>query len=408
MADLLITRAMDWRGDRMDVLVSGERVAAVGPPGGLPVHDQAGLARRVELPGMVLLPAPAEPHAHLDKALLSSRVRNQDGDLAGALAAMRSAARCMTFDDVLDRARRAAALAVRRGFTAIRSHVDVGKAGGTAGARALAALRGELAGRAELQLAALITDPVTGRDGAAARAMLREALTLGCDLVGGAPWLGADPAAGIDELTAAAADAGCPIDLHLDETTEAASLTIRHYARRVERLGLGGRATASHCVSLGQQNPADARGLAKLLATAGVAVVTLPQTNLALQGRGLDTAVPRALPPVGLLDAAGVLVAAGGDNWRDPFNPVGRIDPMETAALVTAAAHLPPERAYDLVSANARAVLGLPPARLRAGDQADFLAIRAADLTEAVADGTEHRMVWHRGRQVATTTVRTA
>jgi hypothetical protein len=48
----------------------------------------------------------------------------------------------------------------------------------------------------------------------------------------------------------------------------------------------------------------------------------------------------------------------------------------------------------------------MPAALLRAGDAADFLAIRAGGLTEAVAGGTEDRMVWRHGRLVARTTVR--
>jgi cytosine/creatinine deaminase len=143
------------------------------------------------------------------------------------------------------------------------------------------------------------------------------------------------------------------------------------------------------------------------MAGAGVSLVVLPQTNLCLQGRGLLTRVPRALPPLALLERAGVQVAAGGDNWRDPFNPVGRIDPMETASLLVTAGHVTPRQAYDMVSGRAREVLGLPAAALAPGQVADLLAIRAASLADAVADGTEDRMVWHRGRLVAHTTVRT-
>ena len=38
-------------------------------------------------------------------------------------------------------------------------------------------------------------------------------------------------------------------------------------------------------------------------------------------------------------------VAAGADNIRDPFNPLGRTDPLETASLLAAAAHLTPAQA---------------------------------------------------------------
>jgi cytosine/creatinine deaminase len=396
--DLLLRGGRDAGGEPLDVLITGDRIAATGAA----VASRE--ARLVDLTGFVLLPAPAEAHAHLDKALLGGGAANPDGTLPGALQAMQ--AMPMSRENILGRARRAAAIAVRHGFTAIRSHVDMDLAGRRPGVEALAELRLELRDALDLQIVALVRDSVVGAGGSGQRERLRAALAAGCDVVGGAPWRGEAAERSIYELTAAAADAGLPIDLHLDETTDAGTLSLVSYLRRVEQLGLGGRATASHCVSLGQQDPGPARDVARALAGAGVALVVLPQTNLGLQGRGLATRVPRALAPIGLLEEAGVLLAAGGDNWRDPFNPVGRIDPMETASLLVSAGHVTAARAYELVSTAARAVLGLPPAALRTGEIADLLAIRASDLAEAVASGTEERMVWHRGRLVADTQVR--
>jgi cytosine deaminase len=272
---------------------------------------------------------------------------------------------------------------------------------------ALAGVRRDLEGTLELQLVAMPVRPVSGPQGAEGRASLEEALAEGADVVGGCPWLDPDPLEAIDVLTATAAQAGLPIDLHIDECTDEGVLTIERFASRVSQLGLGGRATASHCVSLGQQPLGRARALARQLADAGVAVVTLPQTNLWLQGRGRLTLTPRGLAPVALLEEAGVLVCAGGDNWRDHFNPLGRADPLETAALLVAAGHLDARRAYSMVSEAARASMGLGAARLQPGDQADFLAIRASGRAEAVAGASEHRTVVHRGRVVARTEVKT-
>jgi cytosine/creatinine deaminase len=398
---LILSGGHDAGGARLDVLIADEHIIAAGPRAAH--HPLADQARTVDLTGRTLLPAAAEPHAHLDKALLGG-AGNAEGTLAGALRAMRSAP--MGYDDIAGRARRAAAIAVRHGFTAIRSHVDIPRSGSLAGVAVLTELARDLRDVLDLQLVALVSGPVAGREGGDQRRRLQAALEHGCHAVGGAPWLGETPDRSVYELTAAAADAGVPIDLHLDETTDPGSLALASYLRGVDELGLGGRATASHCVSLGQLDAGRALALAADLARAGVALVTLPQTNLGLQGRGQPTMVPRALPPVALLEEAGVLVAAGGDNWRDPFNPVGRIDPMETASLLVTAGHVPLGHAYELVSGQARAVLGLPPAGLRTGDAADLLAIRAADLAEAVASGTEDRMVFHRGRIVADTSVR--
>ncbi len=61
----------------------------------------------------------------------------------------------------------------------------------------------------------------------------------------------------------------------------------------------------------------------------------------------------RGLTAVAALRDAGVPVAAGADNIRDPFNPLGRTDPLETASLLAAAAHLTPAQALAAVTADA-------------------------------------------------------
>jgi cytosine deaminase len=152
--------------------------------------------------------------------------------------------------------------------------------------------------------------------------------------------------------------------------------------------------------------PSEAQAdVAALVARAGVGVVTCPLTNLLLQGRGMPTATPRGMTAVGALLEAGALLAAGGDNVQDVFNPIGCGDPLQTAQLMVAAGQLEIEDAYDLVSGAARKVMGLEPARVEAGAPAELLAVRASSLREAVATVTEARVVIHAGRVVARTTV---
>ena len=54
--------------------------------------------------GYLLLPAFAEPHAHLDKAFLAERVDNPTGDLLGAILAMERARDSITLADTIERA----------------------------------------------------------------------------------------------------------------------------------------------------------------------------------------------------------------------------------------------------------------------------------------------------------------
>jgi len=128
-------------------------------------------------------------------------------------------------------------------------------------------------------------------------------------------------------------------------------------------------------------------------------------TNLYLQGRAVGTATPRGLTAIRALLSAGVTLAAGEDNVQDPFNPLGRADPLGTAQLLVLAAHLDPHVAVGLVGAGARAVLGLPAVQIHAGAPADLVAIAGRSLREVVATATEDRVVIRCGRVVSRTRV---
>ena len=153
------------------------------------------------------------------------------------------------------------------------------------------------------------------------------------------------------------------------------------------------------------QDPSVAREVSIAVAAAKISIITLPQTNLYLQGRERKTNKQRGLTAIADLLNAGVCVAGGGDNWRDPFNPMGRIDPFETASLLVSAGHLSPELAYELVSTNARDLMGLPQVRIEAGSPADLLAVRAGSLAEAIASASESRIVLRAGRILSRSTV---
>ncbi|HWU08067.1 MAG TPA: hydrolase, partial [Streptomyces sp.] len=110
----------------------------------------------------------------------------------------------------------------------------------------------------------------------------------------------------------------------------------------------------------------------------------------------------RGTPPVQLLRAAGVRVAAGGGALRDSSHPVGRGDPLEAAYLLASQGGLSPEDAYEAVSGAARAALGLPGVRVEAGFPAELLAVRGDGLAGALSLAYS-RIVVHRGRVVVRT-----
>jgi cytosine/creatinine deaminase len=167
-------------------------------------------------------------------------------------------------------------------------------------------------------------------------------------------------------------------------------------------IGFDHPVTASHCVSLGMQDTRRQHEIAELVASAGISVVALPHTNLFLQGRG-RAPMPRGLTAVAALRAAGVNVAAGADNLQDPFNPLGRACPFETAGLMILTSHLLPDEAWASVTDRATGATGATPASCLPGSPADLVAIRAASVREAVAFGSADRFVWRRGMKLGET-----
>ncbi|MBL1081552.1 hydrolase [Streptomyces actinomycinicus] len=372
-AALLLCGARLTDGRTVDVRLGGGRIEAVGTAGSLAPGPARTGASRVDLSGYLLLPAPAEPHAHADTALTAEH----PGPVSCAP------------EDVQRRATEAALLQLGHGATALRAHVRVGDVQGLGALGAVLHARRALRGLAELTTVAM-PRVLTGVAGADGLAMLQDAVKMGASVVGGCPDLDPDPTGYVEALLELASEHGCPVDLHTDAADPA----------RLSRLaamagGLRPGVTIGPCAGLARLPDEAAARAADQLAAAGVAVVCLPQGGCG----GTDR---RGTAPVRLLRAAGVRVAAGSGALRDVSNPVGRGDPLEAAYLLASAHGLRPDDAYDTVSASARTVLGLPEVRVEAGFPAELLAVRGDHLA-GVLSLAYSRIVVHRGRVVART-----
>ncbi|WP_073951527.1 amidohydrolase family protein [Streptomyces kebangsaanensis] len=370
---LLLCGARLADGRTVDVRLAGGRIEAVGTAGSLGADGPRDEGVRVDLGGYLLLPAPAEPHAHPDTALTA--------DGGGPVS--------YDPEDVQRRTTEAALLQLGHGATAVRAHVRVGDVQGLGALTAVLRARRALRGLTGLTTVA-VPRVLTGAAGAEGLAMLRDAVKAGACVVGGCPDVDPDPTGYVEAVLEVASEHGCPVDLHTDGTDPARLARIAAMAG-----GLRPGVALGPCGGLSRLPVKAAARAADQLAAAGVTVVCLPQGGCG-EAEGRDTA------PVRLLRAAGVRVAAGSGALRDVSNPVGRGDPLEAAYLLASRHGLRPEDAYDAVSTSARAVLGLPEVRVEAGFPAELLAVRGDRLAGVLSLGYS-RIVVHRGRVVART-----
>ncbi|MFT3851760.1 MAG: amidohydrolase family protein [Ilumatobacteraceae bacterium] len=357
--------------------------------------------------GMVILPAGAEPHAHLDKALAAGDLAAMPVDLAQAVDDWRRIWPTLTEEDFVARAMESVVEMVHHGDTLIRTHIDIGAGVGLRGVSAMLAVRDEAhrRGLCDIQVVGLAAQPMSGTVGAEHRRLLEEAIDAGIDVVGGSPDLDPDPVGGTAAAVEMAAAHGMPIDMHTDQTVDRDFFVLPEYVRLVREHGLAG-ASASHCISLSTQSLDVQRRTAAELAEAGIAVFVMPLTSLFFFGWDEPVGPPRGVAPVRVLEEAGVLVAAGADNVRDVFFPYGRFDPLETAAVLAMVAHLDPDHAWQMCSNRARIALGHTPVELRPGSPAELLVVAGRSITEAVGAADPSRLTIHRGRIVARTDVR--
>jgi cytosine deaminase len=387
----VLRNAMLPDGSVADLGIDGTRVASLRSPGsGRPEHPGLDL----DMGGHVVLPAFAEPHIHLDKVDTWDAIRPPVGDLGGAIETWLAHAATMTTDDVITRATAHVRQLLSQGTTAIRTHVDLLDNDPVRSVRALAEVRTALGAMVDLQIVALAypdtPDPV-----------IVEALAAGADLVGGAPHLADNPHAEVRRLVAIAQRRGIGADLHMDETLDGHD-SLLAYARLVAGEPAG--FTAGHCVLQGTLPDAELALIVAQVQAAGMGIVTLPITNLYLQGRDRHASTPRGLTAMRAWLDAGVPLAAGADNVRDPFNPMGRGDPLETASLLVTAGHLSIEEALRAVTTDARRVLGLEAAGPVAGAIADLVFVPAGSVAAAVATAPAGRLVIRAGRLVARST----
>ena len=381
------------RDDVVNVAIDGGVIAAVGL--------MAPSAREsLDLGGRLLTPGLVESHIHLDKALLNDRVSATAGTLAEALQLCAQAKQAFTVDDIRARARRVLDLAVRAGTTAMRTHVEVDPIVGLAGMEAVLPLRDEYAPALDLQICAFAQEGIVKAPGT--EGLLRRALTMGADLVGGCPYNDSDGREHIRIVFALATAFGVDADFHVDFSDEPEHLHVRDIAAHAVRAGWQGRVTVGHLSELAAVPGFRQDEIIAEIAGARLGVICLPATDLYLMGRHDEMNVRRGLTPVRRLLAAGVPVALASNNIRNPFTPVGTADLVHMAFIAAVAAHMgtPADlRALlDAITVHPARLLRRPEYGLTPGCRADLVVWDCLRAEDAIATMAPRVLVVKAGR----------
>ncbi len=394
---------MRGREGLFDLTLSADgRIERVEPASGQP----AGPAD-IDAGGMLVMPSFIDSHLHLDLAYSLDLVPpNESGTLAEAIRHWERVKRELTPDNVRDRAIRAIREEVSFGTGFIRTHVDVGTSAGLRLCEGVLAARERTRDRVDIQVVAFPQDGILQDPGVLD--VMREALRMGCDLVGGIAHnerTDDDSRQHIDLLFDLAEEFDRDIDCHIDETDDPYSRCTEVLAARAIERGWKGRVTASHVCALSSYDNVHAAKVIRLLAAAEVNVVTNPGVNLHLQGRFDRYPKRRGLTRVRELLAAGVNVSAGQDCIRDPFYPLGTGSLLEVGHLLIHADHLSTaaqiERVADIITANAARTLRLSQYGLEPGCRADLVVLPVDSMHEAFRTRPAPPAVLKRGVRVS-------
>ena len=406
MVDLLIRNARLLTGEMAHLAIDAGRVVGV--------HSAAVTSNsELDAGDNLVLPSFVNAHLHLDKALTVGPATDwRRGDFQESIDMTLDMRRTYTMESLLQRGRAVLRSCVAHGTGAVRAFADVGTVGGTLGAEALIKLRDEFRELIDVQVVAF---PQEGffRDLGADR-LLEQAMEAGCDVVGAFPWfeLSNDLARRhIDRAFEIARQFNADLHAFVDDepvaphTEDLSGLAPATIANNWE-----GRVTASHACGLASYDEHLADRTMRLVASAGISIVSNAQISLVSKCQSAPEPRPRGITRVRQLLEHQVNVATAQDDIADPYYPFGRGDMLEVASFLahTAQLYRPSETptVIDMITTNPAKAMRLGDYGVAVGDRADLVILDGArDATEALRLQPPRRWVIKQGRVVAETRV---
>ncbi|MFQ5350308.1 MAG: amidohydrolase family protein, partial [Thermoanaerobaculia bacterium] len=282
--ELVVRNALLRGGETtVDIAIADGSIREIGT--GLAVEAE----REIDAGGRLVTESFANPHLHLDKVYTLERLgpaalaAYHGEGMGAAMSAIELASRVKEeYDEswILPNVRRALRLAARYGNTHIRAFADVDTKARLVGVEALLQAREEFRGIVDVQVVAFPQDGVVRDPGAAE--LVRQAMELGADVVGGIPWIEyteADEQSHIEEMFDIAEAHDADISMLLDDAGDPGLRSLEKMAVKAIATDRIGRCLAHHARAMCMYPEPYFRKLVALLKRAGVGVVSDPQTG---------------------------------------------------------------------------------------------------------------------------------
>ena len=293
---------------------------------------------------------------------------------------------------IIKNVRKAVAQAAIHGNTHIRAFADVDSKARLKGVKALIRARDEFKGIVEIQVCAFAQDGWVREPGV--DKLMRQAMELGADVVGGIPWIEyteADVQQHVREIFDLAQEFNKDVSMLVDDAGDPGLRSLEAMAVEAIRRGWQGRALAHHARAMALYPQPYFQKIAALLKQARMAVVSDPHTG-PLHARVKELLVE------------GVTVCLGQDDISDAYYPFGRNNMLEVAFL---AAHLlwmttnrELEILYDMVTFNAAQAMNVNDHQLKVGASANLVVLNAPNVLEAMREHAAPRYVITNGNLV--------
>jgi cytosine deaminase len=382
VADILIRNAQLRRnplGDLVDIAVAAGKIKKIAPA--LKVNAETG----IDAGGYLVTESFVNPHLHLDKVYTLAMMDElamqsyHGGEMGKAMNAIELASRVKDqYEEgwILENVRKALWLAAKNGNTHIRAFTDIDNKAKLIGAQALIKAREGFRGIVDIQIVAFPQDGVVREPGAAQ--LVHDAMELGCDVVGGIPWIeftDADAQHHIDEMFAIAKEFDKPVSMLVDDAGDPGLRTLEMMALRTIEQGWQGRSLAHHARAMALYPKPYLQKVIALLKQAQMYVVSDPQTG-PLHARVKELLEEEAH------------VCLGQDDISDAYYPYGHNNMLEVAFL---ASHLlwmttreEMEILYDMVTTEAAKAIGLSDFGIEEGAAANLVVLDAPNTLEAL------------------------